>query len=125
MLANSEYENAWRTFPTGAPKTRIMMHHIMNAVVLHTGTGASDIKSCRRTGPLVSARHLFCYLARVMTPNSYPQIGKYINRDHTTVINSVNRIERLLKSEDPRVTADVEAVKIVAVRMANEMERAI
>lgn len=124
-MLGSDYERAWNTFPTGAPPVRPRLHHVMNAVVLHTGTGASDIKASRRTNDIVTARHLFCYVARVMTTNSYPQIAAHIKRDHTTVISSVRRIEGWLEKGHPRVTADVEAIKLLVVRLASDVEGSI
>ncbi|MCA9630062.1 MAG: hypothetical protein KC766_20465 [Myxococcales bacterium] len=37
---------------------------------------------------LVRSRHLVCYLARELTGMSYPELGRQLGRDHTTVMHS-------------------------------------
>ena len=41
------------------------------------------------------------YLAKKYTTNSLPDIGrKFSNRDHTTVIHAVKKIEELIKNDN-------------------------
>ena len=41
------------------------------------------------------------YLAKQYTTNSLPDIGrKFANRDHTTVIHAVKKIEELIKKDN-------------------------
>ena len=41
------------------------------------------------------------YLAKQHTTNSLPEIGrKFSNRDHTTVIHAVKKIEELIKKDN-------------------------
>ena len=48
-----------------------------------------------RRRPLVDARQIAMYVTRNMTDLSYPEIGRaFGNRDHTTVIHAVRKIER-------------------------------
>jgi chromosomal replication initiator protein len=47
------------------------------------------------------------YLAKVMTPRSYPEIGrKFGGRDHSTVIHAVRLVEGL-RSQDSEMDNDV------------------
>ena len=47
-----------------------------------------------RRRPLVDARQIAMYVTRNMTDLSYPEIGRaFSNRDHTTVIHAVRKIE--------------------------------
>ena len=47
-----------------------------------------------RRRPLVDARQIAMYVTRNMTDLSYPEIGRsFGNRDHTTVIHAVRKIE--------------------------------
>ena len=47
-----------------------------------------------RRRPLVDARQIAMYVTRSMTDLSYPEIGRaFGNRDHTTVIHAVRKIE--------------------------------
>lgn len=52
------------------------------------------LKSQRRTAQIALARHMAMYLARRLTPYSFPDIGMcFGKRDHTTVLHAVRRIE--------------------------------
>ena len=51
------------------------------------------------------------YLAKILTQCSLPQIGrKFGNRDHTTVMHAVRKIEEL-KVTDGTIGEDVELLK--------------
>ena len=48
------------------------------------------------------------YLAKMLTSRSLPEIGrKFGNRDHTTVMHAVKKIEEL-RAIDPAINEDVE-----------------
>ncbi len=50
-----------------------------------------------RRRPLVDARQIAMFVTRNMTDLSYPEIGRaFGNRDHTTVIHAVRKIERTM-----------------------------
>jgi chromosomal replication initiator protein len=74
-------------------------------VVLETAAGlfgltVEDVTGKARTRDLVDARHIAMYVCRQLTnpPLSFPQIAKaFGGRDHTTVMNAVQRIERDMK----------------------------
>ena len=41
------------------------------------------------------------YLAKTMTPRSYPEIGKrFGGRDHTTVLHAVRKIEGMVAADE-------------------------
>ena len=46
------------------------------------------------------ARQVAVYLIRQLTNLSTPDIGKEFNRDHSTILHSINKVEALLKSGD-------------------------
>ena len=48
----------------------------------------NELMSGRRDIYLAYARACFCYWARELTPASFPEIGRFIDRDHTTVIHA-------------------------------------
>ena len=57
--------------------------------------------SARRSRSLARPRQIAMYLAKKHTSNSLPDIGKkFSNRDHTTVIHAVKKIEELMKKDD-------------------------
>lgn len=57
-----------------------------------------DIISTSRKRELVIPRQMFCYIARFNIPNiTFSQIGNFLgNRDHSTVIHSVNQAENFM-----------------------------
>ncbi len=61
------------------------------------GIPEEDIKSSKRSKSIVSARHLVVYFMRTMLDMTYPIIGKYFNRDHTTIMSSVANVESEIK----------------------------
>lgn len=69
-----------------------------------------DLDSARRTLKIVYPRHIAMYLARQVTGRSYPEIGRrFGNRDHTTVLSGIRKIERLRKT-DSKLDADIQAL---------------
>ena len=53
-----------------------------------------------RRRPLVDARQIAMYVTRNMTDLSYPEIGRaFGNRDHTTVIHAVRKIENQMTEQ--------------------------
>lgn len=63
------------------------------------GIPKEEIAGVRRTKEVVMARHITAYLIRTITEMSLPNIGKILNRDYTTVIASIEVIERRLRTD--------------------------
>ena len=73
---------------------------VLDASAKLFGLEVDDIIGKARTRDLVDARHIAMYVCRQLTnpPLSFPQIAKaFGGRDHTTVMNAVQRIERDMK----------------------------
>lgn len=60
------------------------------------GVTKLDVLSHRRDRSATLARHTGMWLARRLTTKSLPQIGMFFDRDHTTVLDGIRRIEALL-----------------------------
>ena len=89
---------------------RITVDEIQKAVCEHYGLKQADLLSQARTRAIARPRQVAMYLAKTLTPRSYPDIGRrFGNRDHTTVLHAVRQIERF-RVEDPAIAGDVEAV---------------
>jgi len=56
----------------------------------HFGVSEFEIRSPSRKYPLVAYRHLYC-LAMREAGFTLKEIGKEINRDHSTIINSIEK----------------------------------
>lgn len=92
--------------PSGPPKVR----DIIAACAKFHGLTVERIVSHRRTGLLIRPRHIAMYLAREMTPHSFPTIGRVFDRDHSSVWNGARRIERSMLT-DAKLAADVEMIQ--------------
>ena len=57
-----------------------------------------DIKSSKRSKDIANARHITVYLIRKLVDMPLASIGKLLNRDHTTIMSSVENVEKQIKS---------------------------
>jgi len=74
---------------------------IQNLVASHFNLNIQELLSPRRSRSLARPRQIAMYLAKQHTTNSLPDIGrKFSNRDHTTVIHAVKKIEELIKKDN-------------------------
>ncbi len=63
------------------------------------GFSVDDVLSPSRRQPLVLCRQISMYLCRELTDLSLPKIGEHFQRDHTTVLHSVEKVKRILRSD--------------------------
>ena len=75
-------------------KAPVTVHTILEATADVFDFSLDQITGGSRRRPLVDARQIAMYVTRHMTDLSYPEIGRaFGNRDHTTVIHAVRKIE--------------------------------
>jgi chromosomal replication initiator protein len=74
---------------------------IQNLVASHFNLSIQELLSPRRSRSLARPRQIAMYLSKQHTTNSLPDIGrKFSNRDHTTVIHAVKKIDELMKKDN-------------------------
>ncbi len=74
---------------------------IQNLVASYFNLNLQEMLSARRSRILARPRQIAMYLAKQHTSNSLPDIGrKFSNRDHTTVIHAVKKIDELIKKDN-------------------------
>ena len=79
----------------------INIESIQNMVAGHFNLDIQEMLSARRSRSLARPRQIAMYLAKQYTTSSLPEIGrKFSNRDHTTVIHAVKKIEELIKNNN-------------------------
>ena len=79
----------------------INVEFIQNLVASHFNLNIQELLSPRRSRSLARPRQIAMYLAKQHTTNSLPDIGrKFSNRDHTTVIHAVKKIDELIKKDN-------------------------
>jgi chromosomal replication initiator protein len=82
----------------------ISSQEILRVVANHYGIKVAEMKSKSNARPIAYPRQMAMYLCKTLTDLSYPEIGKiFNNKHHSTVIYSVEKIERL-REEDPAVS---------------------
>lgn len=94
----------------GEPK-RVRIEDIQRVVSRHYNVTRQELVSDRRTRVIVKPRQIAMYLAKTMTPRSFPEIGRrFGGRDHTTVLHAVRKIEELISS-DTKLGHEIELLK--------------
>lgn len=98
-----------------APKHHCLppMERIIRATCTVTGVTRNELLSGRRPAEFVHARHIAMYLAREYTTLSLPQIGRAMNKDHTTVHYVANKMAKRGRGAT-KVNRDLAAVKKAA-----------
>ncbi len=93
-----------------ANRRRITIDEIQRTVCQFYRVDRTEMGSKRRARAVVRPRQVAMYLAKVLTPRSYPEIGrKFGGRDHSTVIHAVRLIEDL-RQRDADMDGDVRSL---------------
>ena len=69
---------------------------ILEETASYFGLGPGDLISKSRSRPLTTARHIAMYLLRELTGLSLIKIGEQFERDHTTALHGIKKIEGLM-----------------------------
>ena len=94
----------------GCPK-KINIKSIHKVVADYYKIDVNEIVSDRRQVTVTRPRHVAMYLAKTLTPNSYPEIGRrFGDRDHTTIMHGVRKITELIEV-DPILRVEIEELK--------------
>jgi chromosomal replication initiation ATPase DnaA len=82
------------------------------AKVIHVACAVplEELRSSSRKEPLIFVRHLFVQLASLYNYNTV-QVASFINRDHSTVINSLNVFKDLFHTLDDALMVQIAAVQ--------------
>jgi chromosomal replication initiator protein len=84
---------------------------IQRVVCHHFKLRSTDLLSKDRHKSIAFARHVAMYLCKQRLKCSFPELGRaFGNRDHTTVISAVRKVEAL-RGSDPEVRAHLEALE--------------
>ena len=75
------------------PKTEVTVDRIMSVIAQRYSISENDIKGRSKSSEIVSARHKCVYLIRTLTTLSTPQIGRILDRDHATILNSIKNVK--------------------------------
>jgi hypothetical protein len=76
--------------------TETLIDIVIDTVARHYGVDPLALSSDDRHGSVTLARGTAMYVARVAGNFSYPEIGRALGRDHTTVMSGCKRIARMM-----------------------------
>lgn len=74
---------------------------IEQAVCAQMNVTPAELHSKDKSRRVARPRQVVMFLAREITDNSLPQVGKYFSRDHTTVIHAQRTIARICAKSRP------------------------
>ncbi len=90
-----------------AKASAVTPERILTFVSQKYGIPTEDIIGKRKTDAIATARQVAIYLLRELTEMSFANIGKVFNRDHSTVVASVNKVKDRMK-EDSSFEAQID-----------------
>ena len=91
----------------GAEPVTVTVDKIFAAVYRKYNIKKEEIISSKRTKEIANARHITVYVIRTITDMSFPNIGKIIERDHSTVLSSLDTVEKRM-AQNPVFRAEIE-----------------
>jgi chromosomal replication initiator protein len=83
---------------------------ILQHVSQFFGVSLDEIRGHSRGRLIAYPRQVAMYLTRIHTGLSYPEIGRIFGKDHTTIINAFQRIERL-RDLNPASRNDLDSIE--------------
>jgi chromosomal replication initiator protein len=109
-LSLEDTQRLLRTNLKGGGEKRVTVDDIQKATAEHFGLKQADLISQQRTRAVARPRQAAMWLAKQLTTRSLPDIGRrFGDRDHTTVLHAVRRIEAL-KATDVQLARDLDAL---------------
>ncbi len=76
---------------------------IISQVCKFYSVDEATLRGTQKNKGIAEARQVAIYLIRKLTNLSTPDIGKELNKDHSTVLYSINKVEKMLKGGDTQL----------------------
>ena len=92
---------------------RITPDLIIDCVADYYGLSSALLRGNSRKKEIAVARHAAVYLTREMTGLSLPRIGDAFSRDHSTIINSCEKIAKMMEESDVMKATIADLKKII------------
>lgn len=83
---------------------------IQKKVAEYFNISVKELQSSRRARTVARPRQIAMYLAKQLTSRSLPEIGRKFDRDHTTVMHAVRKVEELI-IEDASLAENVDTLR--------------
>ena len=92
---------------------RITPDVIIDCVAEYYGLSSAQVRGDSRKKEIALARHMAVYLTREMTGLSLPRIGDAFGRDHSTIINSCDKISKQVEASAETRAAVADLKKMI------------
>ena len=90
---------------------------IMEETATYFTLSTADLVSKSRSRPLTQARHIAMYLIRENTGLSLIKIGEVFNRDHTTALHGIKKVEADMRGRDATFRQVQDLTRIIRGRV--------
>ena len=90
---------------------------IMEETATYFTLSTADLVSKSRSRPLTQARHIAMYLIRECTGLSLIKIGEAFNRDHTTALHGIKKVEADMRARDATFRQVQDLTRIIRSRV--------
>lgn len=94
----------------GAEPVNVTVDKIFTAVFKRYGISREEIVGPKRNKEIAAARHITVFLIRQITEMSLPNIAKIYDRDHSTIMSSIQSVEKRMRLE-PAFAAELAEIK--------------
>ena len=94
----------------GAEPVSVTVDKIFAMIFKKYGIKKDDLVGAKRNKEIAFARHVAIYMIREVTEMSLPNIGKTFNRNHATVLSSIEVVEKKLLT-DSDFKSEIENMK--------------
>ena len=97
----------------GRPEKYITLNKIVRVISDETGVAENDIYSAKRRSDIVFARRVAMFIALRLTKKSYAEIGRFMHKDHTSVMNAEKAITAMTAKQPALRAALIQAAEAV------------
>ena len=84
--------------------SRLTLHQVLQVTQDITKAPRKELISPARWPRLVRARYIYVYAASTLTLRSWTDIGRMINRDHSTVVHGFEKVKHRRKDFEPELS---------------------
>jgi len=101
---------------------KLTIEEIQQAVAKKYNVSIAQILSSERTQSIVTPRQLSMYIARKFTTKSLPEIAKFFDKTHATIIHGVRNIEKRLDVEEELKATLAEILAEFGYKLSDNMD---
>ena len=94
----------------GAEPVSVTVDKIFEIITNRYGIPKDDLTGNKRNKEIAEARHISIYLIREITEMSLPNIAKIFGRDHSTVLSSIQKVGKKVRT-DPMFALEIDDLK--------------